>query len=72
MWTNTDLVLGLPAQTAESFTNDLDVLLERGRPDCATMYRYQPIPDLSDAPPEAMRYSRVLTRSLVSRALRLG
>jgi oxygen-independent coproporphyrinogen-3 oxidase len=72
MWTNTDLVLGLPGQTRESFLADLDRLLSDGGPDCLTVYRYQPVPALPDEPGEEMRYSRVLTPSLLMRALRMG
>jgi oxygen-independent coproporphyrinogen-3 oxidase len=72
MWTNTDLVLGLPGQTAASFHTDLDHVLAEVRPDCLTVYRYQPVPGLPEVPPEAMRYSRVLQPRLLARALRLG
>lgn len=72
MWVNTDLVLGLPGQTPESFLADLDRLLREARPDCLTVYRYQPVPHLSEAPPETMRYSRVLTPAVLLRALRQG
>jgi oxygen-independent coproporphyrinogen-3 oxidase len=72
MWVNTDLVLGLPGQTPESFLADLDRVLSTCRPDCLTVYRYQPVPHLAAAPSEAMRYSRVLTRPVLRRALRKG
>jgi coproporphyrinogen III oxidase-like Fe-S oxidoreductase len=72
MWVNTDLVLGLPGQTPSSFVADLDQLMSQGRPDCLTVYRYQPVPGLPDVPPDGMRYSRVLTSSLILRALRTG
>ena len=72
MWVNPDLVLGLPEQTPESFLSDLDRMLAVGRPDCLTVYRYQPVPHLDDAPDETMRYSRVLTAPVLLRALRKG
>lgn len=72
MWVNTDLVLGLPGQTPASFRSDLDAVLSQVRPDCLTIYRYQPVERLPDRPPDAMRYSRVLGASLIARALRLG
>lgn len=72
MWVNTDLVLGLPGQSPQSFLADLDRVLSECRPDCLTVYRYQPVPHLSEAPPEAMRYSRVLTPTVLLGALRKG
>ncbi|TMA55950.1 MAG: radical SAM protein, partial [Deltaproteobacteria bacterium] len=72
MWVNADLVLGLPEQTPQSFLSDLDRLLADGRPDCLTVYRYQPVPHLNQAPDETMRYSRVLTPAVLLRALRQG
>jgi oxygen-independent coproporphyrinogen-3 oxidase len=72
MWTNADLVVGLPGQTPDSFHDDLDRLLARGRPDCITVYRYQPVDHLPDVPGEEMRYSRVLTQPVILRALRMG
>ena len=72
MWTNTDLVLGLPGQTPDSFHADLDRLLTVARADCVTVYRYQPVERLAEAPAEEMRYSRVLTPSVIARAVRMG
>ncbi len=72
MWVNTDLVLGLPTQTADSFCRDLEDVLTAIQPDCLTVYRYQPVPGLPDTPPETMRYSRVLRPRLLGRALRAG
>ena len=72
MWTNTDLVLGLPGQTASSFRSDLDCVLADVRPDCLTVYRYQPVPGLPDVPAESMRFSQVLRPRLLARGLRLG
>ncbi len=72
MWTNTDLVLGLPAQTPASFRSDLQRLLSGVRPDCVTVYRYQPVERLPAGPQEEMRYSHVLTPALIGGALRMG
>ncbi len=72
MWTNADLVLGLPGQTPDSFLSDLDRLLTRGRPDCATVYRFQPVDHMPDPPAAEMRYSQVLRPSVILRGLRSG
>ncbi len=72
IWVNSDLVLGLPGQTPQSFLADLHAVLEEARPDCLTVYRYQPVPHFPDPPPPEMRYSRVLTGPVLRRAMRLG
>lgn len=56
---NVDLILGLPSQTAATFASDLDRTLETGA-DTVTVYRYQPVHRLPNAPPEELRYSRAL------------
>lgn len=72
IWVNSDLVLGLPGQTPQSFLDDLHAVLREARPDCLTVYRYQPVPHFPDAPGPEMRYSRILTGPVLRRATRLG
>ncbi|HLV21539.1 MAG TPA: radical SAM protein [Polyangiaceae bacterium] len=71
---NLDLVLGLPGQTLESFQRDLQKLMSVG-PDVITMYLYQPVRALPDAPAPALTYEAALSplsASIEAAAYRIG
>lgn len=72
---NTDLCLGLPGQTLESFRADVRTLLELG-PDIITVYLYQPVSRLPSERPADMTYALALDDALqetiAARGYRIG
>lgn len=63
---NVDLIAGLPAQTLPSLERDLDQTAALG-PDTITLYRYQPVHRLPEAPPDSMRLGAVLPPTRLAR-----
>lgn len=68
---NLDLVLGLPGQTRASFDADLWRCVGLG-PDMLTVYRFNPVRRLTEAPPPSMALGRVFGPGLLGRMLRAG
>lgn len=68
---NLDLVLGLPEQSLSSFQRDLEQVAELG-PDYVTMYLYEPVHRLPEAPDPSMSYENALTDDVIARLDALG
>jgi oxygen-independent coproporphyrinogen III oxidase len=68
---NVDLVLGLPKQTPASFREDIKRVAAIGA-DSITIYRFMPVPGMSDPPDAALRFSRIFDLSLIAELMAVG